>query len=194
MCDSTNKSPIKLNATKIKLTRWFVFEWGKFTQQKPHRVILRSPLPRIHYYQNKRLQVKESQYLIPTYNWTLTLIPNWTCSVVTFSPFQCTALSTWLINRCVDPNTWLNHKLEKYVGCKVLQFITRWSSRNSLVTKPCGVQTQQFLQEKDELRQILSPVTICMNKTLLHTCATCVTFDGPQNNHYICLGLWEKKA
>ena len=45
--------------------------------------------------------------------------------------------------------------------------------------KPYGVQTQQLLQERDELGQILSPITICMNKILLHTCATCVTFDGP---------------
>ena len=30
--------------------------------------------------------------------------------------------------------------------------------------KSFGVQTQQPLQEKDELRQILSPVMICMNK------------------------------
>ena len=30
-------------------------------QEKLHRVNLRSPLLRIHYYQNKRLQVKESQ-------------------------------------------------------------------------------------------------------------------------------------
>ena len=47
------------------------------------RVILRSPLPRIHYYQHKQLQVKESQYLIPSYSLTLTLIPNWTYNVVT---------------------------------------------------------------------------------------------------------------
>ena len=33
-----------------------------------------------------------------------------------------------------------------------------------------------------------------MNKTLLYTCATCVTFEGSLNNPYICLGLWEKKA
>ena len=33
-------------------------------------------------------------------------------------------------------------------------------------------------QERDELGQILSLVTICMNKTLLHTCTTRVTFDG----------------
>ena len=32
---------------------------GKITEAKPHQVNLRSPLPRIHYYQNKQLQVKE---------------------------------------------------------------------------------------------------------------------------------------
>ena len=109
-------------ATEIKLTQWFVYEWGKLTWQKPHQVILRSPLSRIYYYHNKQLQVKESQYLIPTYSWTLTSIPNWTCSVVTISPFQCTDLSTWLTN-CVDPSTRLNQQLKKDVGCKVLQFI-----------------------------------------------------------------------
>ena len=41
-----------------------------------------------------------------------------------------------------------------------------------LVTEPYGVQTQQLFQEKDELGQILSLVTICMNITLLYTCAT----------------------
>ena len=56
------------------------------------------PLSRIHYYHNKRLQVKESQYFIPTYSWNLTSIPNWTCSVVTISHFQCPAPSTWLTN------------------------------------------------------------------------------------------------
>ena len=45
--------------------------------------------------------------------------------------------------------------------------------------KPYGVQTQKLFQEKDKLGQILSLVTICINKTLLYTCATCVTFDGP---------------
>ena len=31
---------------------------GKTIETKPHRVNLRSPFLRIHYYQNKRLQVK----------------------------------------------------------------------------------------------------------------------------------------
>ena len=105
-----------------KLTRWFVYEWGKPTRQKLHRKILRLLLLRIHYYHNKRLQVKESQYLIPTYSWTLTPISNWTCSIVTISPFQYTAPNTWLTN-CTDPSTQLDHQLEKDVYCKVLQFI-----------------------------------------------------------------------
>ena len=89
---------------KINLMQMICLRMGKTTEAKSHRMILRSPLPRIHYYQNKRLQVKESRYLIPTYSWTLTPIPNWTCSVVTISPFQCTTPSTWLTN-CTDSNT-----------------------------------------------------------------------------------------
>ena len=85
-------------------------------------------------------QMRKSQYLIPTYSWTITPIPNWTCSAVTISHFQCMAPSMWLTN-CMDPSTRLNHQLKKNVGCKVLQFITRWRSRSSLVTKPYGVQT-----------------------------------------------------
>ena len=88
---------------EIKLTRWFIYKWGKPIRQKPHWVILRSSLPRIHYYQNKWLQVKESQYFILTYSWTLTSILNWTYFVVTISHFQCTTPSTWLTN-CADPN------------------------------------------------------------------------------------------
>ena len=136
------KSSIKTKyATKIKLTQWFVYEWGKSTRQKPHWVILRSPLSRIYYYQNKQLQVKESQYLIPTYSWTLILIPNWTCSVVTIFYFQCMAPSTWLTNKWANPSMWLNHQLEKDVGCKVLHSSKQWKSRSFLVIKPYGVQT-----------------------------------------------------
>ena len=80
---------------------------------------------------------KGIQYLIPTYSWTLTSIPNWTCSVVTISPFQCMAPSTWLTNICVDPSTWLDHQLEKDVGCKVLQFINTIK-----ITKLLGHKTQ----------------------------------------------------
>ena len=114
-------------AAEIKLT--------KPRQQKPHWVILRSPLPRIHYYQNKQLQVKESEYLIPIYSWTLTPIHNWTCYVVTISPFNAR------LPIRDKPIAWIpirnfNHQLEKVIGYNILQFITRWRSRSSLVTKP----------------------------------------------------------
>ena len=139
-----------------KLTRWFVYEWKKPTWQKSYRVILRSPLLRIHYYQNKRLQVKESQYLIPTYSWTLTPIPNWTCPIMTISQFQ-----------CMDLSTQLDHQLEKDVGCKVLLFITRWGSWSCLVIKPYGAQTQQLLQELRQTRFPVTPSSHLWNCTLV---------------------------
>ena len=96
------------------MTRWFVYEWGKPIWQKPHLVIFRSPFMKFHYYHNKQLQVKESQYFIPTYSWTLILIPNWTCSVVTISPFDAQLPSMWLTN-CVDPSTRLQSPTRE--GC-----------------------------------------------------------------------------
>ena len=107
--------------------------------------------------------------------------------------FQCTTPSMWLTH-CVNPSTWLNHQLEKNVGNKVFQFITRWRSWSCLVTKPYGIQTQQLLQEKDELGQTRFPVTLFFTLVELCSYATCVTFYGLQNNPYICLGLWEKKS
>ena len=115
---------------------------GKTSKAKPHQVILRSPLPRIHYYHNKWLQIKESWYLIPTYSWTLTLIPNWTCFVVTISPFQCMAPSMWLTNRCTDPSTWLTTNLRWMLAAKFFSSSAWWRSQNSLVTKSYSVQMQ----------------------------------------------------
>ena len=114
-----------------KFTLWFVYEWGKPTRKKLHRVILRSPLLRIHYYQNKQLQVKESQYLIPIYNWTLTPIHNWTCSIVTISHFQCTAPSTWLTN-CTDPSTRLQSPIRE--GCWLQSSLVHLDDEDHKVT------------------------------------------------------------
>ena len=127
---------------KIKLTRWFVYEGGKPPRQEPHRVILRSPLPKIHYYHNKRLQVKEF--------------------VVTISPFQCTAHITWLTNRCTDPSTWLTTNLRRMLAAKFFSSSTWWRSRNSLVTKPYGVYTQQLLHERDELGHNMLVKNFCI--------------------------------
>ena len=143
MVAQTNHQLI-LSAVENKLTRWFIYKLGKPTRQKPHWVILKSPLPRIHYYHNKRLQVKESQYFIPTYSWTLTPIPNWTYFVVTISLFDAQfPVRDQPIARISVRD--FNHRLEKVVGWKVHQFITWWRSRRCLVTKPYDAQIQQLL-------------------------------------------------
>ena len=92
--------------------------------------------PKIHYYHNKWLQVKKFQYLIPTYSWTLSPIPNWTCSIVTISPFNARLPVRDLPIQCADPSMRLTHQLEKDVGCKVLQFINTMK-----ITKLLGDKT-----------------------------------------------------
>ena len=57
---------------KINLTQVICLQMGKITEAKPHRVNLRLPFLRIHYYQNKRLQVKG----IPVPNINLQLNPS----------------------------------------------------------------------------------------------------------------------
>ena len=47
---------------------------------------------------------------------------------------------------------------------------------------------------RDELEQNFVSGHNLLEQTLLNTCATCELFDGPYNNHFICLGLGEKKA
>ena len=73
-------------------------QMGKTTEAKSHRVNLRSPLPRIHYYQNKRLHVKG--FPVPNTNLQLNPYPNtqldlWCSGSLSV---QCTNLNTWLTN------------------------------------------------------------------------------------------------
>ena len=160
------------------MTWWFVYKWGKPTRQKPHWVIFKSPLPKFHYYHNKRLQVKESQYLIPTYSWTLTLIPNWTCSVVTISPFDAWLPSTWLTN-CADPSTRLQSPTRE--GCWLQSFSIHphdedledaWSQN------PTVHKHNNFFRRDELGRNFVSGYKL-FEQTLLNTCATCSHFDGP---------------
>ena len=144
----------------------------KTIEVKPHRVNLRSPLLRIHYYQNKRLQVKG----IPIPNTNLQLNPYLNTQLDLWCSdnhsFQYTAPSTWLTNRCMDLSTWLTHQLKQEVGCKVFQFISQWRSRSSLVTKPSAQKCSSFYKEDDELGQILSSITICMHNQFALSCIT----------------------
>ena len=63
-----------------------------------------------------------------------------------------------------------------------------------MVTKPYGAHIQQLLHKNDELGQNFVSSYKLLEQTLLNTCTTCVHFDDPLNNLFICLGLEEKKA
>ena len=134
--------------------------------------------PRIHYYHNKRLQVKESQYLILTYSWTFTPIPNWTCFVVTISPFQCTAPNMWLTN-CADLSTRLQSQTRK--GCWLqsssIHHTMKIKKLLSYKTLRC-TNTVAFSQERWTRANFVSDHNF-LKQTLLNTYATCVTFEGP---------------
>ena len=124
-------------------------------------MILRSPFPRIHYYHNKRLQVKKIS--VPYTNLQLNPYPN------TQLDFQCMAPSAWLTNRYMDPSTWPTINLRRMLAAKFFSSSTRWKSWNSLVTKPYGVHKWQLFQEKNELGH-MSLVTICLWKTFVSSC------------------------
>ena len=151
-CGSINKSPTKLNAAEIKLTWWFVYEWGKPPRQKPHQVIFRSPLPRIHYYQSQVVtsirNLTKPFDLSRNTNLQLNSYPNTQLDLYCSGnlPVQCTDPSPWL-----TPATWRRCWLQ---SSSVHQ---QWRSGSSLVTKPNGVKMQSLLFERTRHK-----VTFCM--------------------------------
>ena len=162
---------------KINLTQWFVYEWGNPTRQKSHRVIFKSPLPKFHYYHNKRLQVKESQYLISTYSWTLTPIPNWTCSVVTISPFDARLPSTWLTN-CADLSMWLQSSTREDCWLQSSSVHPHDEDQEDSWSQNPTVHKHSNFFRRDELGQNFVSRYKLLERTLLNTCATCVHFDS----------------
>ena len=88
---------------------------------------------------------------LPTYSWTLTAIPNWTCSVVTDPLSDAQLPSTWLTNS-VDPSTQLQSPTKKIVGCKVVQFIHTMKIKKMLSHKTLRcTYTTTSSRERDEL-------------------------------------------
>ena len=90
---------------------------------------------------------------LPTYSWTLTPIPNWTCPVVTVPLSNARLPSTWLTN-CADPSTQLQSPTKKIVGYKVLQFIHMMKIKKMLGHKTLRCKyTVASSKERDELGQ-----------------------------------------
>ena len=113
MRGSTNKSPIKLSAAENKFTWWFVYEWEKPTRQKPHQVILRSPLPKFHYCHHSQ---NSTIITVPYINLQLNFYPNTQLDLFCSDNFSfwCMAPITWLTN-CMDLSTQLQSPTRE--GC-----------------------------------------------------------------------------
>ena len=113
---------------KINLTRVICLQMGKTIKAKPHKVNLRSPLLRIHYYQ--------SQAVTSIRNLTKPFGLSWNTNLQ-LNPYPNTQFDLYcsgnLSIQCTNPSTWLTHQLEEDVGCKVFYFInnedqeTPWS-------------------------------------------------------------------
>ena len=108
----------------------------------------RLPLPKLHYYHNKRLQARNPKYLT-----NLQLNPYTNTQLNLFysdsSPFWYTA-PKYVTNGYADPSTQLqNTNQKRLLAVKFFNSSTRWRSGRCLVTKPHGANTQQLLQEKE---------------------------------------------
>ena len=101
---------------------------------------------------------------LPTYSWTLTPTPNWTCSVVTGPLFDARLLSTWLTVAWI-PVRDFKTPTKKIVGCKFLQFIHTMKFKKILGHKTLRCKYTTTSPRKRWIRlRTLSPVTIFLNR------------------------------
>ena len=90
---------------------------------------------------------------LPTYNWTLIPIPDYTCFVVTVPLSNARLPSTWLIVARI-PVRDFETPTKKIVSCKVLQFIHTMKIKKMLGHKTLRCKyTATSSRERDELGQ-----------------------------------------
>ena len=129
---------------KLNLTWVICLQMGKTTEAKPHWGNLRSPLPRIYYYQNKLLQVKG--ILVPNTNLQLNPYPNTQLDLYYNGNLsvQCTNPIMWLNNNARIPIRDYHTNLRKMLATKFFSSSKWWRSKSSLVKKPLA-ETHQLL-------------------------------------------------
>ena len=163
---------------KINLTQVICLRMGKTIEEKTPPGEFKVTTP-----ENLLLSkqaVTSKGILVPYTNLQLNPYPNthWTCSVVTISPFQCTAPNTWLTN-CADPSMRFDHQLEKDVGCKVLQFIQMMKIMKLLGHKTLWCTNTTTSSRKRWIMANFVSGHNLLEQTLLNTYATCEHFDSP---------------
>ena len=102
---------------------------------------------------------------LPTYSWTLTPIPNWTCSVVTFPLSGARLLSTWLTIARIPVRDFNNTNWE---DCWLQSSSVHpynedqedvWSQNPTV-----QIHSNFFKRKRWTKLRTLSPVTICLNR------------------------------
>ena len=102
---------------------------------------------------------------LPTYSWTLTLIPNWTCFVVTVPLSDARLPSTWLTVARIPVRNFNNTNWE---DCRLQNSLVHPHDENQedvWSQNPTAQIHSNFFKRKRWTRsRTLSPVTICLNK------------------------------
>ena len=135
------------------MTLWFVYEWGKNLTAKTPPGDFQVTTPETPLLSQQVVTSKGISSTLPTYNWTLTLIPNWTCSIVTVPLSDARLPSTWLTVTRIPVRDFKTPN-EKIVDCKVLQFIYTMKIKKILGHKTLRCKyTATSSRERDELGQ-----------------------------------------
>ena len=131
---------------------------------------------------------------LPTYNWTLTPIPNQTCSIVTVPFSDARLLSMWLtVARILVRNfktlIWKDYWLQSSsIHPHDKDQEDAWSQNPTV-----QIHSNFFKRKRWTRSRTLSPVTICLNRVcsilvqLMYRLTALKTI-------LLCLGLEEKKA
>ena len=127
---------------KINLTQVFCLQIRKNTKAKPYQVILRSSLPRNHYYQSQAvtsiMNLTKPFGLSRNTNLQSNSYPNTQldlyCSEQSFRSMH---ESQYVTNQwCMDPNMWLTPAIWRGCWLQNSSVHQQWRSRTSLIIKP----------------------------------------------------------
>ena len=117
-------------------------------------MIFRSPLSKLHYYHNKRLQARNPKYLT---NLQLNPYPNTQSDLFCSDSFPFWCMAPKYVTNQLRGSQYATSitNLKRLLAAMFFSSSTWWRSGRYLVTKPQGANTQQLLQERDELGQEL---------------------------------------
>ena len=102
---------------------------------------------------------------LPTYSWTLTPIPNWTCSVVTVPLFDARLPSMWLVVARIPVRYFNNTNWE---DCWLQSFSVHLHDEDQedawLQNPMVQIHSNFFKRKRWTRSRTLSPATICLNR------------------------------